>query len=573
MSNAKDSGRVRVAVRIRPLGQKELDNNDSICIEKIATIPPQLKIGTSDNNSTNFTFDFLFDPTSTQDDIYSTCVKDLVSNCFEGFNATVIAYGQTGSGKTYTMGSAASMKNESNSNNGIILKKKWSFFSVFQSVENEVKKRTLMTNTKNTTVEINIYLSFLEVYVQNLRDLSNVHSSKKISIRDASKGGVTIEGLHEELVHSKHEMSNFLHKCSQHRITGETQMYKLKIQFKYVLCIKHYMNSASSRSHAIFTMKIRQKITTISDEKNEKNSKTQKTQKNTKYILSKFTFVDLAGSERAKRTGSSGIRMYGININKGLLALGNVISALVKKHKTIKNLKNVKNRIKKKIRVKVKKLYIHSKLTRILRDSLGGNSRTLIISCVSPALSNHEESMSTLHYVSIKNESSSEIESKTIAKLKAEINKLRLQLKNDTTATTTTCENPNPNDDISQTSQNNSQNNTQNNQNNMNIQNNNRIFSMTNPNPNSKHSKNCEIKNIIQKYTKVKNELCELSEYNDTITQKLIHMEYCNDLYYAKHPNPNPSNNRIHMEYCNDLYYAKHPNPNPSNNRIHMEYC
>jgi len=143
------------------------------------------------------------------------------------------------------------------------------------------------------------------------------------------------------------------------------------------------MNEGSSRSHAIFTVVIEQKIVKDVGAEVEKKEGEEAAQV-TEEISSKFHFVDLAGSERIKKTGATGMLLKeGISINKGLLCLGQVISALTDANKAKEHIP-----------------YRDSKLTRILQDSLGGNSRTTMIACVSPAESNLEESLSTVKYAS-----------------------------------------------------------------------------------------------------------------------------------------------------------------------------
>ena len=143
------------------------------------------------------------------------------------------------------------------------------------------------------------------------------------------------------------------------------------------------MNEGSSRSHAIFTLAIEQKIVREIDVPDAADGKGGPGQQE-ELITAKFHFVDLAGSERLKRTGATGQLMKeGISINKGLLCLGNVISALTDEGKKDKHIP-----------------YRDSKLTRILQDSLGGNSRTTMIACVSPAESNYEESLNSIKYAS-----------------------------------------------------------------------------------------------------------------------------------------------------------------------------
>jgi len=201
-------------------------------------------------------------------------------------------------------------------------------------------------------------------------------------------------------------MSAYLEKGSLQRSTAST-----------------LMNETSSRSHAIFTISIEQHQ--IDDLYTNNNNNTKKTTKNkagaaadTSFTIAKFHFVDLAGSERLKKTGASGtILREGININRGLLALGNVISALTDLSGKISHVP-----------------YRESKLTRILQDSLGGNSRTVMIACISPAESNFDESLNTLKYASrarnIKNKPivNTDPQSTIINQLKQQVFELQRQL-------------------------------------------------------------------------------------------------------------------------------------------------
>ncbi|KAG5057338.1 hypothetical protein JHK86_012334 [Glycine max] len=200
---------------------------------------------------------------------------------------------------------------------------------------------------------------------------SNGHSGKvtvpgksPIQIRETSNGVITLSGITEVPVSTLHDMSSYLEQGSLSRATGSTNM-----------------NNQSSRSHAIFTITLQQmrKLhsgSPINDSSDEDMGE--------EYLSAKLHLVDLAGSERAKRTGSDGVRLKeGIHINKGLLALGNVISALGDEKKRKEG---------------VHVPYRDSKLTRLLQDSLGGNSKTVMIACISPADINAEETLNTLKY-------------------------------------------------------------------------------------------------------------------------------------------------------------------------------
>ncbi|KAJ4887807.1 P-loop containing nucleoside triphosphate hydrolases superfamily protein [Raphanus sativus] len=351
-----DAECVKVAVNIRPLITSELLNGCTDCI----TVPPdepQVHIG-----SHTFTYDYVFGSGGGYPslEIYDHCVARLVDALFNGYNATVLAYGQTGSGKTYTMGTNYG---GDGANGGIIPRVMEDIFTKAEA-------------TKDST-ELLIRVSFIEIFKEDVFDLldsnsppllrndGGVHakntalSRAPIQIRETASGGITLAGVTEAQVKTKEEMGSYLAKGSLCRATACTNM-----------------NSQSSRSHAIFTITLQQKKISCSLGTNEVGGED--------ILCAKLHLVDLAGSERAKRTGADGMRLKeGIHINKGLLALGNVISALGDERKR-KEGGHVP--------------YRDSKLTRLLQDSLGGNSKTVMIACVSPADTNAEETLNTLKY-------------------------------------------------------------------------------------------------------------------------------------------------------------------------------
>ncbi|KAK7282893.1 hypothetical protein RIF29_12000 [Crotalaria pallida] len=341
-SDGRSSDCVRVAVNIRPLITSELLLG---CTDCISLVPgqPQVQIG-----SHMFTYDYVYGSTGSPSfAIYDECVAPLVDALFHGYNATVLAYGQTGSGKTFTMGTNYNGEGSS----GAVIPR------VLESIFSRV-------NSMKESTEFLIRVSFIEIFKEEVFDLLDSNSSRgeaaastakpvvparvPIQIRETANGGITLAGVTEAEVKTREEMLSYLASGSLSRATGSTNM-----------------NSQSSRSHAIFTITMEQK--------------------NGDDILSaKLHLVDLAGSERAKRTGADGMRLKeGIHINKGLLALGNVISALgdEKKRKEGGHVP-----------------YRDSKLTRLLQDSLGGNTKTVMIACVSPADTNAEETLNTLKY-------------------------------------------------------------------------------------------------------------------------------------------------------------------------------
>ncbi|XP_067886127.1 kinesin-like protein KIF27 isoform X2 [Heterodontus francisci] len=337
---------VKVAVRIRPLLPKEILHNHQICV-RVVPNTQQVVIG----KDRAFTFDFVFGQKSSQEDVYSACVKPLVISAIEGYNATVFAYGQTGSGKTYTIGGGhiASFSDELK---GIIPR---AIHEIFQNI------------TENHNIDFNVKVSYIEVYKEELRDLLELQSTNKdIHIREDDKGNTVIIGAKECAIETPDEMMSLLEAGNAARHTGTTQM-----------------NEHSSRSHAIFTMYLNQKQLKNGQQSNtDEDNIVEESQRSFQLISSKFCFVDLAGSERVTKTGNTGERFKeSVQINSGLLALGNVISALGDPKR-------------KSIHIP----YRDTKITRLLKDSLGGNAKTTMIACISPSSSSFDESLNTLKY-------------------------------------------------------------------------------------------------------------------------------------------------------------------------------
>ncbi|NXE13487.1 KIF4 protein, partial [Lophotis ruficrista] len=293
---------------------------------------PQVVVG----NDKSFTYDYVFDPSVEQEEVFTTAVAPLIRGIFKGYNATVLAYGQTGSGKTYSMGGTYTANQEHEPSVGVIPR---------------VIKLLFKEKEQRQDWDFILKVSYLEIYNEDILDLlcPSRERTSQISIREDPKEGIKIVGLTERSVTCAQDTVSCLEQGNNSRTVASTAM-----------------NSQSSRSHAIFTICIDQK------KKNDKNSS----------FHSKLHLVDLAGSERQKKTKAEGDRLKeGININRGLLCLGNVISALGDENKKGGFVP-----------------YRDSKLTRLLQDSLGGNSHTLMIACVSPADSNLEETLNTLRY-------------------------------------------------------------------------------------------------------------------------------------------------------------------------------
>ncbi|KAM4619969.1 kinesin family member 4 [Polymixia lowei] len=321
---------VRVALRCRPLVPKEINEGCQCCLTYVPG-EPQVIVGTEKA----FTYDYVFDPMAEQEEVFSTAVSPLLCGLFKGYHATVLAYGQTGSGKTFSMGGTYTSSQENEPSVGVIPR---------------VIKRIFQEREKRTDCEFCLAVSYLEIYNEDILDLLCSSKDKPaLSIREDPKEGIKIVGLTERVVLSAHEMVGCLEIGNSARTVGSTAM-----------------NAASSRSHAIFTITLEQRRGTDKSDS----------------VVSKLHLVDLAGSERQKKTKAEGDRLKeGISINRGLLSLGNVISALGDESKKTTFVP-----------------YRDSKLTRLLQDSLGGNSHTLMIACVSPADSNIEETINTLRY-------------------------------------------------------------------------------------------------------------------------------------------------------------------------------
>ncbi|XP_073860844.1 kinesin-like protein KIF16B isoform X10 [Macaca fascicularis] len=324
-------------------------------MEKSKTTITNLKIpegGTGDSGrerTKTFTYDFSFYSADTkspdyvsQEMVFKTLGTDVVKSAFEGYNACVFAYGQTGSGKSYTM-----MGNSGDS--GLIPR-------ICEGLFSRINETTRWDEASFRTE-----VSYLEIYNERVRDLLRRKSSKtfNLRVREHPKEGPYVEDLSKHLVQNYADVEELMDAGNINRTTAATGM-----------------NDVSSRSHAIFTIKFTQ-----AKFDSEMPCET----------VSKIHLVDLAGSERADATGATGVRLKeGGNINKSLVTLGNVISALADLSQ------DATNTLAKKKPVFVP--YRDSVLTWLLKDSLGGNSKTIMIATISPADVNYGETLSTLRY-------------------------------------------------------------------------------------------------------------------------------------------------------------------------------
>ena len=283
-----------------------------------------------------FTFGSVYDHTNTQREIYEETALPIVRAAMEGYNGTVFCYGQTGTGKTHTMEGSLDPPAE----RGIIPN---AFDTVFADIDaSEAVDKTFLVRA-----------SFLEIYNENVRDLLAKDQTKTCALKETPEKGVYVDGLTTFVVKSAAEMHNILQVGKKNRSVGAT-----------------LMNADSSRSHSIFTVTVETSRVRPGDPPGAEPHIT----------VGKLNLVDLAGSERQSKTQASGDRLKeATKINLSLSALGNVISALVDgKTRHIP--------------------YRDSKLTRLLQDSLGGNTKTVMIANVGPADYNFDETMSTLRY-------------------------------------------------------------------------------------------------------------------------------------------------------------------------------
>ncbi|XP_026944890.1 kinesin-like protein KIF7 isoform X2 [Sagmatias obliquidens] len=329
---------VRVALRVRPLLPKELLHGHQSCL-RVEPGHGRVTLG----RDRHFGFHVVLDEDAGQEAVYQACVQPLLEAFFEGFNATVFAYGQTGSGKTYTMGEA-SVASLHEDEQGIIPR---AMAEAFKLID------------ENDLLDCLVHVSYLEVYKEEFRDLLEVGTaSRDIQLREDDRGNVVLCGVKEVDVEGLDEVLSLLEMGNAARHTGAT-----------------HLNRLSSRSHTVFTVTLEQRGRAPSRLPRPAAGQ---------LLISKFHFVDLAGSERVLKTGSTGERLKeSIQINSSLLALGNVISALGDPQRRGSHIP-----------------YRDSKITRILKDSLGGNAKTVMIACVSPSSSDFDETLNTLNYAS-----------------------------------------------------------------------------------------------------------------------------------------------------------------------------
>ncbi|KAG1954053.1 kinesin-like protein KIF18A [Pimephales promelas] len=346
MSDVEVCSHVKVVVRVRPLNDKEKDGNCKKVVhvvdhhmlvfdpkEEEVTFFRGQRVGNRDvrkraNKDLKFVFDSVFGEDSSQLEVFESTTKTIVDGVLNGYNCTVFAYGATGSGKTHTMLGTSDTP-------GVM----------FLTMKELFARMDLIKEDK----VFNIAFSYLEVYNEQIRDL--LTNSGPLAVREDGSNGVVVQGLTLHQPKSAENILEALDYGNRNRTQHPTDM-----------------NASSSRSHAVFQIYLRQQDKTATLNPNVR--------------VAKMSLIDLAGSERASATNTKGARLReGANINRSLLALGNVIN-------TLANPKCKKTHIP----------YRDSKLTRLLKDSLGGNCRTVMIANVSPSSLSYEDTHNTLKY-------------------------------------------------------------------------------------------------------------------------------------------------------------------------------
>lgn len=280
------------------------------------------------NKDLKFVFDTVFDETSTQLEVFEQTTKPILRSFLNGYNCTVLAYGATGAGKTHTMlGSVGEP--------GVMY---LTMLDLYKSMD-EIKEEKVCSTA----------VSYLEVYNEQIRDL--LVNSGPLAVREDAQKGVVVQGLTLHQPKSSAEILQLLDNGNKNRTQHPTDL-----------------NATSSRSHAVFQIYLRQQDKTASISQNVR--------------IAKMSLIDLAGSERASATSAKGTRFVeGTNINRSLLALGNVINALADTKRKNQHIP-----------------YRNSKLTRLLKDSLGGNCQTIMIAAVSPSSLFYDDTYNTLKY-------------------------------------------------------------------------------------------------------------------------------------------------------------------------------
>ncbi|XP_059871781.1 kinesin-like protein KIF1A isoform X2 [Delphinus delphis] len=342
---------VKVAVRVRPFNSREMSRDSKCIIQMSGSTTTIVNPKQPKEVPKSFSFDYSYwSHTSPEDmnyasqkQVYRDIGEEMLQHAFEGYNVCIFAYGQTGAGKSYTM-----MGKQEKDQQGIIPQLCEDLFS-------------RINDTTNDNMSYSVEVSYMEIYCERVRDLLNPKNKGNLRVREHPLLGPYVEDLSKLAVTSYNDIQDLMDSGNKARTVAATNM-----------------NETSSRSHAVFNIIFTQKRHDA-----ETNITTEK--------VSKVSLVDLAGSERADSTGAKGTRLKeGANINKSLTTLGKVISALAE-------MDSGPNKNKKKKKTDFIP-YRDSVLTWLLRENLGGNSRTAMVAALSPADINYDETLSTLRY-------------------------------------------------------------------------------------------------------------------------------------------------------------------------------
>ncbi|XP_073726237.1 kinesin-like protein KIF1A isoform X18 [Misgurnus anguillicaudatus] len=342
---------VKVAVRVRPFNSREI-GKESKCIIQMSGNTTTIINPKAPKENKSFNFDYSYWSHTSPEDInyasqqqvYRDIGEEMLLHAFEGYNVCIFAYGQTGAGKSYTM-----MGKQEKDQQGIIPLLCEDLF-------------TKISDNNDNNMSYSVEVSYMEIYCERVRDLLNPKNKGNLRVREHPLLGPYVEDLSKLAVTSYNDIQDLMDSGNKARTVAATNM-----------------NETSSRSHAVFNIIFTQK---------RHDAETD----NTSEKVSKISLVDLAGSERADSTGAKGTRLKeGANINKSLTTLGKVISALAEVDSGIN-----KNKKKKKVENFIP--YRDSVLTWLLRENLGGNSRTAMVAALSPADINYDETLSTLRY-------------------------------------------------------------------------------------------------------------------------------------------------------------------------------
>ncbi|KAL6119821.1 kif1b [Pungitius sinensis] len=337
---------VKVAVRVRPFNSREMGKDSKCIIQMQGNTTTILNPKAPKEPAKTFSFDYSYWSHTTPEDpcfasqnlVFNDIGKEMLAHAFEGYNVCIFAYGQTGSGKSYTM-----MGKQEEGQEGIIPMLCEDLFEKIDDVSNKEE------------LSYSVEVSYMEIYCERVRDLLNPKNKGNLRVREHPLLGPYVEDLSKLAVTSYTDIADLMDAGNKARTVAATNM-----------------NETSSRSHAVFTIVFTQK-----KHDSETDISTEK--------VSKISLVDLAGSERADSTGATGTRLKeGANINKSLTTLGKVISALAEVSKKKKKTDFIP--------------YRDSVLTWLLRENLGGNSRTAMVAALSPADINYDETLSTLRY-------------------------------------------------------------------------------------------------------------------------------------------------------------------------------